>query len=270
MVSIKSYVSYESEVVAQHLGYKNSDMCAKFLMPHLKSAMDLLDCGCGAGSITVGLASVVTPGNVVGIDISEKSIEIACQHQMAHHIPNLRFEAASVYSLPFPDGVFDAVFSHGLFLDLQDPNAALCEIWRVLKPGGIVGLRDADFAGRLLTPVNPALRRWHSLFATSIEQHGGNPYWAQNYGRLLHETGFVNIQLSASYDCYATPADRRRFGQAVAAMLEKDQFFYNNFMKLGVMSDEIKEIRSAWLSWSEDPHAFHAAARAEVVGWKNS
>ena len=42
---------------------------AGFLLPHLSPGMRLLDCGCGPGSITVGLAEVVTPGQVVGVDI---------------------------------------------------------------------------------------------------------------------------------------------------------------------------------------------------------
>ena len=42
---------------------------AGFLLPHLSPGMRLLDCGCGPGSITVGLAEAVAPGQVVGVDI---------------------------------------------------------------------------------------------------------------------------------------------------------------------------------------------------------
>ena len=48
---------------------------AGFLLPHLRPGMSLLDCGCGPGSITLGLADVVTPGSVVGVDREPRQIE---------------------------------------------------------------------------------------------------------------------------------------------------------------------------------------------------
>ena len=49
---------------------------ASFLLPHLRSGIRLLDCGCGPGSITIGLAEAVAPGEVVGIDL-EPTMAIA-------------------------------------------------------------------------------------------------------------------------------------------------------------------------------------------------
>ena len=42
---------------------------AEFLLPYLKPGLRLLDLGCGPGSITIGLAGIVAPGEVVGVDI---------------------------------------------------------------------------------------------------------------------------------------------------------------------------------------------------------
>src|SRR5579883_1469751 len=50
---------------------------AAFLLPHLRPGMRLLDCGCGPGVITSGLAQAVAPGEVVGIDIRSAMIEQA-------------------------------------------------------------------------------------------------------------------------------------------------------------------------------------------------
>src|SRR6476660_7491840 len=50
---------------------------AAFLLPHLRPGMRLLDCGCGPGSITVGLAQHLTPGEVVGMDIGVVQVEAA-------------------------------------------------------------------------------------------------------------------------------------------------------------------------------------------------
>ena len=53
----------------QQLQRRTAAKEAGFLLSHLSAGMHLLDCGCGPGSITVGLAEAVAPGQVVGIDI---------------------------------------------------------------------------------------------------------------------------------------------------------------------------------------------------------
>src|SRR5688572_8059537 len=50
---------------------------AAFLLPYLHPGMELLDAGCGPGSITVGLAEVVAPGGVVGVDLQAAQVEQA-------------------------------------------------------------------------------------------------------------------------------------------------------------------------------------------------
>ena len=59
---------------------RTAQVNAAFLLPHLKPGMRLLDCGCGPGSITVGLAQAVAPAETVGIDASPDAIEAARAH----------------------------------------------------------------------------------------------------------------------------------------------------------------------------------------------
>ena len=53
---------------------------ARFLLPHLRAGMRLLDCGCGPGSITVGLAEAIASGEAVGIDIEPTQLAFARAH----------------------------------------------------------------------------------------------------------------------------------------------------------------------------------------------
>jgi ubiquinone/menaquinone biosynthesis C-methylase UbiE len=85
---------------------------AAFFLPFLRPGMRVLDVGCGPGSITLGLAEVVAPGVVVGIDVDPAQVEQAQALAEARSMKNARFEVADIYRLPFPNGSFDAAFAH--------------------------------------------------------------------------------------------------------------------------------------------------------------
>ena len=55
----------------------------------------------------------------------------------------------SVYELDFSDNSFDALFSHNVLEHVAEPSRAVQEMQRVLKPGGVIGLRDFDMGGLL-------------------------------------------------------------------------------------------------------------------------
>src|SRR6185503_5237822 len=111
--------------------------------------MRVLDVGCGPGTITLGLAQLVAPGEVVGIDLQPSLIERARALAATREQTNARFEIADVYGLPFADECFDAAFGNGVLMHLAEPVRALAQIRRVLRPGGIIGIRDPDFGAVL-------------------------------------------------------------------------------------------------------------------------
>src|SRR5512140_2073321 len=76
---------------------------AAFFLPHLKPGMSVLDCGCGPGTITIGLAEAVAPGEVVGTEIEEAHVALARANAAKQNVPNLQFKAANLYQLPFDD-----------------------------------------------------------------------------------------------------------------------------------------------------------------------
>src|SRR5438105_3240200 len=146
---------------------------AAFFLPHLKRGMKLLDVGCGPGSITIGLAEAVAPAETIGIDASPDAIEEARALAASKQCTNVRFEVADVYALPFEDATFDAAFSHAVMQHLHDPVAALREIRRVLKPGAIIAIADADHDGSILAPADPLLDASLQLLAEIRARNGG-------------------------------------------------------------------------------------------------
>lgn len=147
---------------------------ARFLLPHLRPGMRLLDAGCGPGSITIGLAEAVAPGEVTGIDASDEAIASARRRAAEAGCAKMRFDVADVYGLPFEDGTFDAAFMHAVLQHLDDPVRGLREVRRVLKPGGVVGVADADHDGTIIFPDDPMLHRSFDVLARLRAQTAGD------------------------------------------------------------------------------------------------
>ena len=83
-------------------------------MQRLQSGMNVLDCGCRPGSITVGFAQIVALGRVVGVDLNEDDIRGVEELVRIVETPNATFRSTGIYALPFADESFDAVFAHGV------------------------------------------------------------------------------------------------------------------------------------------------------------
>lgn len=96
----------------------------------LSAGDKVLDIGCGTGASLAVLADRlgIIP---YGLDISDRIIEAA---RSIH--PGIRFECCGAYTLPFDNGFFDAVMLECVLTLLDDPEAALAEAVRVLRPGG--------------------------------------------------------------------------------------------------------------------------------------
>src|SRR5262245_51024916 len=149
------------ESVLRSHRWRTAENSAAYLLPHLRPEQRMLDVGCGPGTITADLASRLSAGSVIGIDASDAVVEVA---RAEHIAANLEFETGDVYALQFPDDAFDVVHAHQVLQHLSDPVAALREMRRVTRPGGVVAVRDSDYGAFVWTPADPDLTRWLSVY----------------------------------------------------------------------------------------------------------
>src|SRR5512139_144908 len=180
--------------------FRSAERFARHLLPHLRPGMRVLDCGCGPGTITVGLASRVAPGEVLGIDRDAKQFAAAITAAQQAGVPNVRFEAADILNLSCPDASVDVVHYSCVLTHLPTPLDALKEAWRVLKPGGIVSVREPVFASTIWCPENPLVVEACQLIIRAIRHAGGDANRGKHLGVLLHEAGYGDLHLSAAYD----------------------------------------------------------------------
>ena len=260
-------LGYSSQTI-QRLQKRTAAKEAGFLLPHLSAGMRLLDCGCGPGSITVGLAEAVAPGRVVGVDIEPSEYKSAWLQASKRTGINLHFASADIYRLPFADNSFDAAFLHNVLSHLQRPVEVLRGIYRLLRPSGVIGISHPDFSGQLISPSDPLLERDHELYWRLVEHNGGNPAIGKHQRGLLHDAGFVHVEATAKYSTVATQNGvrmramhgGRMFGGSAIAQQMIDLGWTDRA--------ELEQIIAAWRKWSEHPGAFMANATVMAVGWK--
>jgi len=246
---------------------RTAERNAAFLLPFLKPGMTLLDAGCGPGSITIGLAGHVAPAEVTGIDLSAESIGLARDLAAERGVTNVRFDVADVYALPFDDATFDAAFSHALLQHLSDPLAALREIRRVLKPGGVIGLADADLGSGVVYPSSPGLERASEIAIGLREAEGGTPRVGRGLRELLFEAGFPHNAAFVQADCDGARETVERAAAWQAAYVEAPPFVAR-VTGLGIATEvELREIAAAWRAWGGHPGAFAARYWNQAVGW---
>ena len=242
---------------------------AAFFLPYVRPNMTLLDCGCGPGTITLDFTDLVAPAVVVGVDIEPDQLRIAQTLATDGKKSDVRFAAADLYALPFPDCAFDAVFLHGVLEHLQAPVTALGEVRRVLKHGGVIGTRHADFGGFLLEPAEPPLDKFALLFERLMVRNGADPMAGRHQPRWLREAGFSQAVVSASYDCWTSTPDETRQNARFLAELVGRSAFASQLIDAGLAdSTTLTRMSDSFMAWGRHPHAFAAEAWGEAVAWK--
>src|ERR1043166_5718672 len=117
------------------------------LQAGLERGMHVADIGCGVGTVTQMLGVMVGPdGCVAGIDMSGQQLRQARMRTGSAGLTNITFVEASAAETGLPSESFDLVYCRFLLLHLTDPAAALKEMRRILKPGGIVVCEDGDLS----------------------------------------------------------------------------------------------------------------------------
>jgi ubiquinone/menaquinone biosynthesis C-methylase UbiE len=122
---------YGARTVAA-MAARTAEREAAFLLPHLRPGMRVLDAGCGPGTITLGLAAAVAPGEAVGLELSPAMVEGARALAAERGVANVRFEVGDLLALPFPDASFDAAFESAVLEHVPDPARAVAELRRML------------------------------------------------------------------------------------------------------------------------------------------
>lgn len=154
---------------------------------NLQPGEAVLSIGCGPGFEPAELAETVgKSGLVYGIDVSESVLEIA--EQRCSDFPQVTLERGDASDLPVGDASFDAAASVQVYEYIQDVDAAIDELHRVLRPGGRAAIYSTDFDSLV----------WHSSDRTRMERATNawtdvyvNQHLGSQLASHLHDAGLI-------------------------------------------------------------------------------
>jgi arsenite methyltransferase len=167
-------------------------------MMKIKSGDSVLDIGCGTGWQAVNVSEIIGPsGKLTCIDPSSYRIELSRKKFSVDSLNSVRFIVGQAEDLSaIPDNSINHAYFCSSFHWIDNKKTALNETYRVLQPGGSVGMTtlDRDSPDMMRTLVDPVLAKYN--ITRSYELHRGitrvNVLELQN---LLSETGFTSISI---------------------------------------------------------------------------
>lgn len=165
---------------------------------HIDAARSVLDIGCGTGVAARAIARRPQfSGKVTGIDLSPYLAQTAARLATEEGLSDrVAFRAGDTRSLDVPEGEFDAVVAHTLVSHLEAPLAVVKEAARVVKPGGMIGIFDGDYASVTFAFEDPEQgKNYDEKLISAVVT---SPYVMRLMPRLLRAAG-LEIVRSFSY-----------------------------------------------------------------------
>ncbi|MFD8147395.1 methyltransferase domain-containing protein [Streptomyces sp. NPDC059708] len=261
------YTHGHHESVLRSHRWRTAANSAAYLIGELRPGMRVLDVGCGPGTITADLAERVAPGGrVTAVDAAQDVLDQAAAHAAERGLEGaVDFAVADVHALEFEDDTFDVVHAHQVLQHVGDPVRALREMRRVCRPGGIVAVRDADYAAMTWYPATPGLEDWLDLYQRVARANGGEPDAGRRLLSWARAAGFTDVRASATSWCYATAEE-----VAWWSGLWADRTTASSYAEAAVggkhaTEGELAAVAAAWREWGAEPDAWFSVLNGELL-----
>ncbi|BFU46196.1 class I SAM-dependent methyltransferase [Krasilnikovia sp. MM14-A1004] len=263
MAAVYTHGHHES-VLRSHR-WRTAENSAAYLLPWLSSGLTVLDVGCGPGTITADLATRVTPGRVTALEVTEAALDLARTEVRGRGITTVDFAVGDAHALAFPDATFDVVHAHQVLQHLGDPVAALREMRRVTRPGGLVAVRDSDYAAFTWFPRLPELDEWLELYERVARGNGGEPDAGRRLLSWAHAAGFTDVTATSSTWCFADETDRAWWGGLWADRIRHSDFARTAVTGGAATAADLDRIADGWRRWAADPDGWLSLLHGELL-----
>ena len=138
----------------------------------------VLEVGCGPGVYTVQAARRLGPdGRLIAVDLQPRMVERAAERLRESGLDNVEFHDSDAHHLPLEDASVDRAFLVGVLPEIPDPQGALGELHRVLRPHGTLSISEGFF--------DPDYR---FAFETIRQVQQAGFEWVEHFGNLWQYT----------------------------------------------------------------------------------
>jgi len=263
MAAVYTHGHHES-VLRSHR-WRTAENSAAYLLPHLNSGATLLDIGCGPGTITADLAGLVAPARVTALEVTEAALGIARAEIDRRGLTTVDFAVGDVHALDFPDDSFDVVHAHQVLQHLGDPVAALREMRRITRPGGVVAVRDGDYAAFTWFPELPELDEWLDLYQRVARGNGGEPDAGRRLLSWAHAAGFTDVTATSSTWCFANAQDRAWWADTWAERVLASDLARTALTTGAATRTDLERIAAGWQTWAADDDGWISLLHGELI-----
>lgn len=156
----------------------------------------ILEAGCGVGAQTKIIAPKNYGSKFTSIDISNESVALAKVQADVLNLNNVQVEQGDIFNLKFEDEYFDHVFVCFVLEHLSNPELALKELKRVLKPGGSIMIIEGDHGSTYFHPDSKAAHKAIQCQVELQRRNGGNANIGRELYPIIEKAGFKSIKVS--------------------------------------------------------------------------
>jgi ubiquinone/menaquinone biosynthesis C-methylase UbiE len=260
------YTHGHHESVLRSHRWRTAENSAGYLLPHLTEGMRLLDVGCGPGTITMDLAQRVGPaGKVTALERTDAALGLARDEATRRGTANVYFVVGDAQRLDLPDDEFDVVHAHQVLQHLDDPVQALLEMRRVCRPGGLVAVRESDYAGFTWYPQLPELDRWMAIYQQVARANAAEPDAGRRVLSWARSAGFADVDAGSSTWCFATHEDRTWWGGLWAQRMVSSDLAAQAVDSGAAMHTELAEVAAGWRAWADADDAWFSVLHGEIL-----
>jgi hypothetical protein len=136
---------------------------------------------------------------------------------------------------------------------------------RVTRPGGLIAVRDVDYAATTWFPANPGLDRWLDLYGRVARRNDAEPDAGRRLLAWAHAAGLRDTTATTGAWCFATPAERAWWGNSWAGRATTSSFAEQAVAYGLATAEDLHGIADAWRAWAAADDGWLGMLHGEVL-----